>query len=93
MLKPIPSSACIEQVRTWHTAATIKVREDGYLMDDIRTLARSGRGIASAATFSHPRTVNPLEYTEVNAMASIHRETVTALYEVPVSIETPMTRP
>jgi hypothetical protein len=41
MLNPMSSSACIEQAGPWHTAATIEVREDGYLMDDIRTLARS----------------------------------------------------
>jgi hypothetical protein len=66
MLNPTPSSASIEQAGPWHTAATIEVRDDGYLMDDIRTLARSGRSIATAATFSHPRTVNLLEYTEAN---------------------------
>jgi hypothetical protein len=89
MLISMPSSSCIKQVGPWHTAAYIKVREDGYLMDDIRTLARFGQGIATAATFSRPYTVNLMEYTE----ASIHVDTATALYKEPVSIESPMPRP
>jgi hypothetical protein len=89
----MPSSASIKQAGPWCTAATVEVRDDGYLMEDIRSLARSGRNIATAATFSHPRIVNLLEYTEANATASTHGITATALYEEPVSIATPMTRP
>ena len=62
-------------------------------MEDIWTLARSGRGTAAAATISHPRMVNPMEYTEDNAIASIYGDLATALYKEPVSIETPMPRP
>jgi hypothetical protein len=93
MLSPVPSSACIEQAGPWYTAAVIEVREDGYLMEDIRALARSGRGIAAAATFLHPHMVNPMEYTETNVIASLHGDTATALYKEPVSIEAPMPRP
>ena len=50
-------------------------------MEDIRTLARSGRGAAAAASILHPRMVNPAEYTEDNAIASTHGELATALYE------------
>ena len=54
MLSPVPSSACIEQAGPWRTAAVFEVREDGFLMEDIRTLARSGRGAAAASTILHP---------------------------------------
>ena len=93
MLSPVPSSACIEQAGPWRTAAVFEIREDGYLMEDIRTLARSGRGAAAASTILHPRMVNPAEYTEDNAIASTHGDLVTALYEEPVSIAAPMPRP
>ena len=93
MLSPMPSSACIEQAGPWRTAAVIEVRENGYLMDDIRVLARSGRGIAAAATFSHPQMVNPMEYTETNAIASLYGDMAKALCKEPVSIEAPMPRP
>ena len=39
MLHPMPSSASLEQAGPWRTAATNEVRDDGYLMEDIRTLA------------------------------------------------------
>ena len=93
ILSPVPSSACIEQAGPWRTPAVFEVREDGYLMEDIRTLARSGRGAAAAASIPHPRMVNLAEYTEANAIASIHGDLATALYEEPTSINAPMHRP
>ena len=93
MLSPVPSSACIEHAGPWRTPAVFEIREDGYLMEDIRTLARSGRGAAAAAFIPHPRMVNLAEYTEDNAIASIHGDLATALYEEPVSIHAPMHRP
>ena len=93
MLSPVPTSACIEQVGPWRTAAVIEVKEDGYLMKDIRTLARSGRGAAAATAILHPCMVNPVDYTEDNAIASTHRDLATALYEEPVSLAQPMPRP
>ena len=62
-------------------------------MEDIRTLARSGRGAAAASTILHPCIVNPADYTEENAIASTHGDLATALYEEPVSIAAPMPRP
>ena len=50
-------------------------------MEDIRALARSGRGAAAAASILHPRMVNLTEYTEDNAIASTHGDLATALYE------------
>ena len=93
MLHPMPSSASLEQAGPWRTAATLEVRDDGYLMEDIRTLARSGRSTTTLATFSHPRVVNLPDYTEANAIASIHGTAATAQYEEPVSLTTPMARP
>ena len=86
MLSPVLSSACIEQAGPLCTAAVFEVREDGYLMEDIRTLARSDGGAAAASTILHPCMVNPAEYTEANAIASTHGDLATALYEEPVSI-------
>ena len=68
MLSPVPSSACIEQAGPWRTAAVFEIRDDGYLMEDIRTLARSGRGAAAAASILHPRMVNLAEYTEATPL-------------------------
>ena len=93
MLSPVPTSACIEQAGPWRTAAVMEVKEDGYLMEDIRTLARSGRGAAAATAILHPCTVSPVDYTEDNAIASIHGDLATALYEEPVSLAQPMPRP
>jgi hypothetical protein len=61
MLSPVPTSACIEQAGPWRTAAVMEVKEDGYLMEDIRTLARSGRGAAAATAILHPCTVSPVD--------------------------------
>ena len=93
MINPMPFTACIEQAGLWNTAATLEVREDGFLMDDIRTLARSGRGTSTAAAIAHLRLVNPEDYTEENAITSLHGDTATALYEEPVSIADPMPGP
>ena len=93
MLSPVPPSACIEQAGPWRTAAVLEVREDGFLMEVIRSLARSGRGAAAASTILHPCLVNPAEYTEANTIASTHGDQATALYEEPVSLAAPMPRP
>jgi hypothetical protein len=93
MLNPMRSSACIQQAGPWNTAATLETRKNGFLMDDIRTLARSRRGLASTVTFSHPHLVNPTEYTEAIAIAFLHGDTVAALYKEPVFIAAPMPRP
>ena len=63
MISPVPPSACIEQAGPWRTVAVFEVREDGFLMEDIRTLARSGRGAAEASSILHPCLVNPADYT------------------------------
>ena len=93
MLSPVPTSACIEQAGPWRTAAVLEVREDGYLMEDIRTIARSGRGAAAATAILHPCMVNPADYTEEIAIASTHGDLATALYEEPVSLADPIPRP
>jgi hypothetical protein len=92
MTNPMPSSACIEQAGPWRTAATLEVRGDGYLMDAIRNLARSGRGHSAPLDLAHSRLVQSQLYTEHAALASTHADSVTPQYHEQANLRVPLQR-
>ena len=92
MTNPMPTSACLEQAGPWRTAATIEARGDGYLMEAIRSLARSGRGPPAATDLAHPRMVHSSLYTEAAALASIHADGATPHYHEQANLQVPLQR-
>ena len=92
MTNPMPTSACLEQAGPWRTAATIEARSDGYLMEAICTLARSGRGHSATVDLAHPRMVPSSLYTEAAALASMHADGATPQYHEQANLQVPLQR-
>ena len=88
MTDPPPITACLSQAGPFRTSARLEIRTDGYFMEDIRELARSGRG--TAAQFTHPRLVTLGEFTSTQARAEAARAQTQLTHREPASIQQTM---
>jgi hypothetical protein len=88
MTDPPPITACLSQAGPFRTSARLEIRTDGYFMEDIRELARSGRG--TAAQFTHPRLVSLGEFTSTQARAEAARAQTQWTHREPAAIQQTM---
>ena len=78
MVDPPPITACLTQAGLFHSSSRLKIRRDGYFLEELRTLARSARD--SKAPFAHSSIVNIEEYATQNAATATALARTLCLY-------------